>query len=649
MESCEVLVVGAGPTGLVLANRLGQQGIACVVVDQASGPPTQSMAIGIMPPSLDILRELDLDQPLIRRGVPVSRAYVYEEGQQLGCVAFDHIPSRYPFILSLPQRTTIELLENSLARWPCVQLRRDTELVGWREDDERVFATVQTPTGTAQIAARFLAGCDGHRSAVRKLAGIPAVESRYGTHFAMADYHDQSDLGPAAHLFFGSRGSVESFPLPGNLRRWIVLTPPEHGADDKVAVICRRVCEETGHDLSRQEPLAHSRFAPKWLLCGRFHRGRIVLAGDAAHVMSPIGGQGMNSGFADVEHLSDVLVRILRRGAAPTPLLRTYTQFRRRSFRTAAARAARGMWLGTRTGRFASKLRSWLIRGVLLRRPIGPRLAPYFAMMTLRRASSRGSTSPAARAMKDGAAGALRPRADLSLDSHLQVPELKRAYNERLFTRVARSYGFVTRALSLGRDAAWKRRLVAALPEMARPVCVDLACGTGDITALLAARYPAGEVHGIDLTHAMLALARQRGVRGAVFSRQDMCQLALPDDSIDILSGGYALRNAPALAGAAAEIHRVLKPGGTAALLDFSKPAAKVPQLLQYLLLVAWGSFWGLLLHRNAEVYAYIAQTLRRYPDRAALHRLFREMGFEVVSSNLFYFGMLEHLVLRKR
>ena len=87
----------------------------------------------------------------------------------------------------------------------------------------------------------------------------------------------------------------------------------------------------------------------------------------------------------------------------------------------------------------------------------------------------------------------------LILDEHLRVPELKRAYNKRLFTRVAGKYGFVTSALSLGRDRAWKRLLIRALPEVGRPMCVDLACGTGDITALLADRYPAGEVHGIDL------------------------------------------------------------------------------------------------------------------------------------------------------
>ena len=225
---------------------------------------------------------------------------------------------------------------------------------------------------------------------------------------------------------------------------------------------------------------------------------------------------------------------------------------------------------------------------------------------------------------------------------------MKRDYNERLFTRVAGSYGFVTRALSLGRDAAWKRRLVAALPEATRPACLDLACGTGDIMALLVAHYPAGSMHGIDLTPAMLT-RRRRAMPGAVFSRQDMCRLAFADDSIDIITGGYAMRNAPSLPEALAEVRRVLKPGGTAAFLEFSKPAARVPQVLEYLLLKVWGSLWGSLLHGKPETYAYIAQTLRQYPDRSALHRLLGEMGFEITGSHLLYFGVLELLVFRKR
>ena len=164
--------------------------------------------------------------------------------------------------------------------------------------------------------------------------------------------------------------------MPGNLRRWIVLTTPDNSAEDCVSKIRRYVFVRTGYDLSGQEALWHSPFTPKWMLCRRFYRDRIILAGDAAHVMGPIGGRGHELGFADAELLSGVLERILRCGESPETHLKAYTEIRQRAFRTAAARAARGMWLGTRTGRPAAKVRAWFIRQVLFRPPIKQRLAP---------------------------------------------------------------------------------------------------------------------------------------------------------------------------------------------------------------------------------------------------------------------------------
>ena len=253
------------------------------------------------------------------------------------------------------------------------------------------------------------------------------------------------------------------------------------------------------------------------------------------------------------------------------------------------------MWLGTRTGRPASKVRAWFIRQVLFRPPIKQSLAPYFAMLTIPRPTLgpryvRGrpigeagvlevmsmTTIPVNQSKAD-LAPPLRPLNGLSLDEHLRVPELKRAYNERLFTRVAGRYGFVTLGLSLGRDRAWKRRLVRALPEVARPMCVDLACGTGDITRLLAGRYPDGEVHGIDLTPAMLDLARRRGLPGVIFSRQDMGQLSFQDESVHIVTGGYALRNAPNLKVALAEVHQHRLRDGDSYRLQELPGAGQVP------------------------------------------------------------------------
>ena len=238
----------------------------------------------------------------------------------------------------------------------------------------------------------------------------------------------------------------------------------------------------------------------------------------------------------------------------------------------------------------------------------------------------------------------------LKIKDYIHSPDRKREYNEQHFSEAASRYDFATRAMSLGRDAAWKRLLVATLPQLSSPICVDLACGTGDIAFLLADKYPAGRIVGIDLTEPMLTLARQRSNSINIeFARQDMGATDFTDESADIVTGGYAVRNAAELSHAFLEIHRILKPGGYVALLDFSKPPSPWFQKLQYLILKYWCGLWGLLLHGNPEVHSYISASLKTFPDRKQLRELITETGFVVGHSQQFYFGTLELLVLRRQ
>lgn len=240
-------------------------------------------------------------------------------------------------------------------------------------------------------------------------------------------------------------------------------------------------------------------------------------------------------------------------------------------------------------------------------------------------------------------------RFTLKIGNHLDSAEKKRFYNEKVFTEIAPRYDFITRALSFWCDASWKRALISALPAQKKPFCLDLACGTGDIVLLLADKYPQGRILGLDLTESMLERARARNAHAHVeFVQEDMGCLSLKSASADIISGGYALRNAPDLGITVDEIHRVLKPGGIAAFLDFSKPGGRFSQLLEYWVLKIWTGFWGLLLHRNHEVYSYIAESLRRFPERDVLQRLFQDKGFTIVESQLYFFGITELLVVQK-
>ena len=237
-----------------------------------------------------------------------------------------------------------------------------------------------------------------------------------------------------------------------------------------------------------------------------------------------------------------------------------------------------------------------------------------------------------------------------SLGQCFSSPEAKREYNEQLFTVVAPVYDRICPVLSFGRDQAWKRCLRDRLPELDQPVCVDLACGTGDLCGLLAQRYADADITGIDLTPAMLDIARRRFDQENIsFRRGDMAALELDDASVDVVTGGYALRNAPEPAAAVREVARVLKPGGTAAFLDFSKPPNALAAAVEYAMLKCWGSFWGLCLHRSPQVYGYIAESLRRFPDRRQLRAHLAEAGLDIADSKRFYGGVLELTLCRRR
>lgn len=250
----------------------------------------------------------------------------------------------------------------------------------------------------------------------------------------------------------------------------------------------------------------------------------------------------------------------------------------------------------------------------------------------------------------------------------------KRAYNRELFAVVAPRYRTATRCLSFGRDATWKRILVngirrplvrpqqtaAAQPVLAHPadreldsLIVDLACGTGDITLALAERFPGARVHGIDISAEMLNLARRRaernGVANAAYQLADMHALPFASFSVSLVTGGYALRNAPHLQTALREVSRVLIPGGQAAFLEFSTASHPLLRAVQLRLLMLWGRIWGTLLHRDPEVYAYIARSLKHFPDREQLRSIFTSAGLQVRGSRTFLGGFVRALWLEKR
>ena len=383
----DAIIIGAGPVGLLLANLLGARGKRVLLVERRTKPFSGSMAIGITPPSLSILKTLGLDHEFVRRGVPITTARVFEKNKFLGKVDFSRIAAEHRCILSLPQSETIALLKENLAKYPTVRLVEGMEFIEYRQRGGHVNVCLRDTASEALVEYRapWLVGCDGHRSQVRTHAGIRFPGHHYRPRFLMADFDDRTALGAEAHLYFGPKGSVESFPLSNGQRRWIVQLPGKQKdlATELGETVAKHVGLRTSFDLSHQPPLFESAFHPQRRLARTYVKGNVLLCGDAAHVMSPIGGQGMNTGFADAAHLANALQISLEAPNQSSKALAIYNRKRRHAFRVAATRAATGMWLGTRTGRILSLLRHLAIQRILFRPSIREGIAPYFAMLTI--------------------------------------------------------------------------------------------------------------------------------------------------------------------------------------------------------------------------------------------------------------------------
>jgi 2-polyprenyl-6-methoxyphenol hydroxylase-like FAD-dependent oxidoreductase len=377
----DVLVVGGGPVGLLVALRLDALGLRPVVVERRGGPSTHSRAIGIHPPSLEILALLGVAEDLVAAGVQVRGGRVVGRGGDLGRLDFARLPPPFPFPLSIPQGVTEGILEDHLRRRDPRALRRDAEVTGYRETSDGVEADLADGT---RIRAPWGVGCDGKASLVREELGIPFDGAPYPQAFVMGDFADRTGFGDDAVLFLAEDGLVESFPLPGGWRRW-VCSVPAFVEDAVPAQVTAPVLTRAGQDLSTLPCRMVSAFGVQHRLARAFHGTRTLLAGDAAHVVSPIGGQGMNLGFLDAWHAGELVARA-RSGEPPGPLFDAYTRRRRAVAGRGTARAGRNMALGL--GGWWNPGRDVLVR-LALRSPGRPALARLFTMRGLEPPVSR--------------------------------------------------------------------------------------------------------------------------------------------------------------------------------------------------------------------------------------------------------------------
>jgi 2-polyprenyl-6-methoxyphenol hydroxylase-like FAD-dependent oxidoreductase len=340
----DVLIVGAGPVGLYLGALLLQHGVTVRILERRTARSAHTRAIGIHPPALAALDGIGVADPLIDRGIRICHGHAVWAGRDIAHMPFAPVSERYPFVLAVPQPVTEAVLEARVMELDGGALQRGAEVTEMYDDGARVTVDAAVRGTRQRFTGTIAVGADGANSTVRQLLGVPVAAKRYAEHYLMGDFPESTGYGHDAALFLEAGGIVESFPLPGAVRRWVVrlpVPPVEPDAD----VLAELVSGRTGITVDAGGNSMLSSFGVRSRLAARMVAGRTVLIGDAAHEISPIGGQGMNLGWLDAAALQPLIVDALQ-GRQVGAGLRRFDSARRLAAKRARHQAEINMALG---------------------------------------------------------------------------------------------------------------------------------------------------------------------------------------------------------------------------------------------------------------------------------------------------------------
>lgn len=333
-DNPKVLIAGAGPVGLTLANELVRHGVPVRIVDKSAARTDKSKALVLWSRTLELLDDAGYAKDFLSSGIPAHGAQISTGREIVARVSFDLVDSRFSYALMIAQSETERVLEERLAA-AGVTVERTVELTGFSDKGASVEAVLTKADGAREtIEAGWLVGCDGAHSTVRHGLGFAFEGSTLQSHWALADGHLEG-LAPADHLhiFWHRDGILAFFPIGGD--RWRVIAnlgPAKDGEthpDPTLEEINMLMARRGSPGIVMSDPLWLAAFRINERKVRDYSRGRVFLAGDSAHIHSPAGGQGMNTGMQDAMNLAWKLALVSRGIATAAALLDSYDLERR--------------------------------------------------------------------------------------------------------------------------------------------------------------------------------------------------------------------------------------------------------------------------------------------------------------------------------
>ncbi|HVN46408.1 MAG TPA: FAD-dependent monooxygenase [Steroidobacteraceae bacterium] len=363
MADTAVLIAGAGPTGLVLALWLTRQGVAVRIIDRAAAAGTTSRALAVQARTLELYRQLDLARAVVEQGHRVPAVNLWARGEKAARVDLMDIGAGltpYPFLQIYPQDEHERLLSARLLELG-VSVERNTELISFTDTGDRVTARLRTVEGKEETAeACYLAGCDGARSRVRESLGSGFAGGTYRHLFYVADIEGSGPpIDGELHVDLDEADFLGVFPLAGAGRARLIGTLQDERTRHPESLRFEDVSQRAIHSLALSVRKVNwfSTYHVHHRVAGHFGAGRVFLLGDAAHIHSPVGGQGMNTGIGDAINLAWKLAAVLG-GCARPGLLATYEDERIGFARRLVATTDRVFTLATSPGKLAEVLRT---------------------------------------------------------------------------------------------------------------------------------------------------------------------------------------------------------------------------------------------------------------------------------------------------